>query len=187
MFANLGDRRIGMLVGPHRVPALLAQRDDVEIGGVALVGAMGRVLRAPELRHVNVGAGDILDRRIVRFAENQRVSRVGDEGIAGADLHSMRVALDRDGVVGVGDQDGAAGHGVEVGDVAEVSSAECTMGAAETWSPECPLQSDYGKRWIYACSVALSLTLAYNRSHGKAPSFAARAVRRARLDDRARL
>lgn len=50
-----------------------------------------------------------------RLAQRQRVRGVGEECVAGADLHAIGVALDRDRVSGVGDEDGAGGHWGGVG------------------------------------------------------------------------
>src|SRR5207245_7886745 len=43
MVRDFGDRRIGMLVTPDRIRTFVSERDDVEIGGLTLVGTIARI------------------------------------------------------------------------------------------------------------------------------------------------
>ena len=93
-------RRVRRFIGPDSVGgAHTAQRNAV-VCAVALVGAVGGVVRSREQRHVDVLARDVLDRRVARFAERQRLPRIG-HNTAGHRHHDPTcVALDADRVIG---------------------------------------------------------------------------------------
>ncbi len=60
--------------------------------------------------HVDVGAWYVLDLRIFRFPERQRVPGVGQDPVAQDDHHAAAIGFYGDGMVGPGNLDGSLGH-----------------------------------------------------------------------------
>ena len=58
-----------------------------------------------EQRHVDILARDVLDRRIGRFAQGQRFSRVGDDPAGHRDHDPVGIAVDVDRMIGPGNFD----------------------------------------------------------------------------------
>src|SRR5207244_8615026 len=83
------------LVAPYGVGRTVAAERNAEIGAIALVRAVGGVIRPLEERHVDILARDVLGRGIGRFAERQSFSGVGDDPPCDSDHHPAGVALDR--------------------------------------------------------------------------------------------
>src|SRR4029077_5627527 len=71
-----------------------------------LVGAVGNAVSPLEQRHFDVLARDILHGRVAGFTERQRIPRIGDNASCDLDDDTMRIALDRDGMIRPRDLDG---------------------------------------------------------------------------------
>ena len=122
VIADRLDGGIGRLVSPDRIDGALAARRDREVRGIALVWAIRRMVRAFELRHVDILSRDVEDGRVMRFTQRQRVARVGDDTPRDRDHDARRIALDRDRMIGAGNLHGsrrvrdiAGGHDVLLG------------------------------------------------------------------------
>jgi len=96
--ADLLHRRVGLFVGPHRVLGEAAVHQDRVVRSVALVWAMGLVVRPREVLHRDVRAGEVDHRRIIRLLQDQDVAAVGDHvlpvhrppvGLRGLDIDRM--------------------------------------------------------------------------------------------------
>jgi hypothetical protein len=59
-----------------------------------------------ELRHIDILARDVLDRRVACFTEIQRIAAVGQYRAADRDHDPFGVTLDRDGMIRSWDLDG---------------------------------------------------------------------------------
>jgi hypothetical protein len=59
-----------------------------------------------EERHVDILARDVVDRRIPRFPQGQRVPRLDDDATRDLDYDAIAVALDRDWMIRAGNLDG---------------------------------------------------------------------------------
>ena len=57
-------------------------------------------------RHVDIPAGDVLDRRIARFPQRQRAPTIGSDAARNLDHDSIAAALDRDRMIRAWDLDG---------------------------------------------------------------------------------
>src|SRR4029077_9420892 len=101
-----GDRRVGLLVGPDGIDRALATGLNTEIGAVALVGAVGDVVSPLKQRHVNVLARDMLHGWVARLTEHQRRPCIGDNASCDLDDDTIRIALNRDGMIRPRDPDG---------------------------------------------------------------------------------
>ena len=97
-----GDRRIGLLVGPDGFDRALATGRNAVIGAVALVGAVGDA-RAMSCRRPCAGH---LYGWAARLTERQRLPCIGDNASCDLDDDTMRIALDRDGMIRPRDLDG---------------------------------------------------------------------------------
>jgi hypothetical protein len=103
------DRRYRLIrrfVGPHSIGGTIAAGRNAEIRALTLIGAVGGVVRPFQERHVDILAGNILDRRITRFPQGQRVPGIGDDAARNLDHDSIAVALDRDRMIPTGGLDG---------------------------------------------------------------------------------
>src|SRR4029077_5053121 len=69
---DLGNRGIGLLIGPDRVGGFAARGVDAVIGGLALIGTMARMLATFEQFHMHVLAGDVVHRWVCRLLQGQR-------------------------------------------------------------------------------------------------------------------
>jgi hypothetical protein len=94
-----GDRRVRLLVGPDSIDRALATKRNAVIGAVAFLGAVGDVVSPLEQRHVDVLARDILHGWVTRLTERQRLPCIGDNPSCDLDDDTMRIALDRDGMI----------------------------------------------------------------------------------------
>src|SRR5205807_539830 len=102
------DRRDGSvwgLITPHSIDRTLAAERNAEVGGVPLVGAIGRAICPRQERHIDILARDVMDRRIMGLAERQRFARVGNNAARDRDDYSLGVAFDRDRMIRAGDFD----------------------------------------------------------------------------------
>src|ERR1700720_3174968 len=99
MVLDRGDRRVGLLVGPDGIDRALATGRNAVIGAVALVRAVGDVVRSLEQRHVDVLARDILHGWVACLTERQRLPCIGDNASRDLDDDTTRIALDRYGMV----------------------------------------------------------------------------------------
>src|ERR1700724_3525166 len=106
MVLDRGDLRVGLLVGPDGIDRALATGRNAVIGAVALVRAVGDVVRSLEQRHVDVLARDILHGWVACLTERQRLPCIGDNASCDLDDDTMRIALDRDGMIRPRDLDG---------------------------------------------------------------------------------
>src|SRR4051794_39505898 len=70
---DLGDRSIGSFVGPHRVHRPVPAAGNAVVRAVALVRTVGRMLRSLQQGHVDILAGDIVDRRVRGLPQYQGV------------------------------------------------------------------------------------------------------------------
>src|SRR5476649_1153915 len=104
-----GNGIIRRLISPDGIDGAFTAGRNAEVAGVALVRAIGGVAAAFELAHVDVLARDVLDRRIGRFAQRQRVLAVGDDAAGKLDGDAAGGAFYRDRMVGAGDFDGFGG------------------------------------------------------------------------------
>ena len=68
VLGNSGDSRVRHLVGPHGVDTVVSQWLQIEVVGVALERAIARMLLIEPKNSVDILAGDVLDRWIVRLA-----------------------------------------------------------------------------------------------------------------------
>jgi hypothetical protein len=103
---DAGDGHIGRLVGPHRIDRARAAQRDAEVGGVPLVGAVSGMVGPFEERHVDVAARDVVDRRIARFPQRQRVQSIGNDAAGGLYDDSLSAAGNGDRMVRAGNLDG---------------------------------------------------------------------------------
>ena len=87
------------LIGPHGVRGTISAEWDAEVGAVALIGAIGGVLRALEERHVNVIAGHVVNRRIAGLAKDESVPRIGHDAARDRDHDSVGIVLDGDRMI----------------------------------------------------------------------------------------
>ncbi len=101
-----GDRGEWCFVRPHGVDRALPACRDAVIVAVTFIGAVGTVIGPFQQRHVDVGARDVQDRRVVAFVHQQCRVRVGDDPAAGGNAYALRVRIDRDRMVRSGNLDG---------------------------------------------------------------------------------
>src|SRR5690606_27267760 len=87
---------------PHRVHRLAIADAQRVIDGIALVGAVGRVLRALEIFELGVLARDVEHRPQRRLLERERTARIRHHTAVEAHAHVVRVRLDGYGMVGSG-------------------------------------------------------------------------------------
>src|SRR5260370_4012137 len=88
------------LIRPHCVAGTITARRNAVVGSVALVGAVRGVFAARERGHIDVPAADVLNGRIGRLAQCQRVACVCDNFSADFDHDARPVRFNRNGVVG---------------------------------------------------------------------------------------
>src|ERR1700730_8504238 len=88
-----GNGRVRFLVGPNGIDRALPADRNAEISAVALVGAVGGVIRPLEQREVDVLPGNVLDRRVGCLSERQGVARVGDHPPGNRDHHPVWIAF----------------------------------------------------------------------------------------------
>src|SRR3984893_17758987 len=112
MGLDRGDRHVGLLVGPDGIDRALATGRNAAIGAVALVRAVGDVVRSLEQRHVEVLARDILHGWVACLTERQRLPCIGDNASCDLDDDTTRIALDRYGMVRPRDLDGLCLFGI---------------------------------------------------------------------------
>src|SRR6266404_5045026 len=101
-----GDRRVRLLVGPNGVSRAPATGRNAVISAVALVGAVGGAVSPLEQRHFDVLARDILHGWVAGLTERQCTPCIGDNASCDLDDDTMRIALDRDGMIRPRDLDG---------------------------------------------------------------------------------
>ena len=75
MILDRGDGCIRCLVGPYRVHRSLSAERNAVVGAIALVGAIGVMVRSFQQRHVDILLRDVLDRGVTRSL-NVRAFRV---------------------------------------------------------------------------------------------------------------
>src|ERR1700692_1709735 len=106
MILDRGNRSVGCFVGPDSVDGAISASGNAKVSAVALVGAVGGVVRSLEQRQIHVLARNVLDGRIARLAERQSILRIGHNASSGRHDDAMRVALNRDRMVRARNLDG---------------------------------------------------------------------------------
>ena len=86
MSLDLRNSRVRILVRPHRVDGLLSSNWNAIVISIAFVRTVGSVIRPFQLGEVNMLTRNILNGRIIRFAECQ--------GVVGISYHTTRYGYD---------------------------------------------------------------------------------------------
>src|SRR4030095_783084 len=72
------DGRIRRLIDPDGILRSMSADRNAVVGAVALVGAVGTMVRAFQQRHVDILSRDVLDRRIRSFLQGQCLPSIRD-------------------------------------------------------------------------------------------------------------
>ena len=92
-----GDGGIRRSVSPNRIHRSLSTERNAVVGAVALVGAVRVMVRAFQQRHVDILAGDVLDRPIRSLCQRQCISGVGNRAARYRHGDARRIPVDRIG------------------------------------------------------------------------------------------
>src|SRR5713101_9612516 len=75
---NLRNSRKRILVRPHRIDGLLSSSRNAVVIAIALIRAVGIVVRSFQLGEINILTWNVLNRGILRFAKRQGVAVIGN-------------------------------------------------------------------------------------------------------------
>src|ERR1700730_18692607 len=95
-----GDSWIRCLVGPYLFNRSVAAERNAVVSAVALVGAIGVMVRSFQQRHVDILLRDVLDRSVTSLSQRKRISGVRDDAARYRHGDSRRIRLARHPVGG---------------------------------------------------------------------------------------
>src|SRR5437867_1004865 len=91
---DLHNSRKRILVRPHRIDGLLSSSGNAVVITIAFIRAVGNVVRPFQLRKINLLTWNVLNGRIRRFAERQRVAGIGNHTACDGYDNASGIALD---------------------------------------------------------------------------------------------
>src|SRR5258708_12357742 len=94
MSLDLRHGRKWVLVGPNRIDGLLSSGGNAVIIALAFIGAVRNVVRALQLRKINVLYWNVLNGRICRFLECQGLAGIGNHTTSGGHDHPSWISPD---------------------------------------------------------------------------------------------
>ncbi len=110
---NLGNSGVRSLISPHRIGGAHPSRRDAVVSAIALVRAVGGVVRPLQERHVDVLARDVLNRRVGGLSQGQSLASIGDDPARQRHGDPHRIRRDRNRVIRSGELYRFRLHGVE--------------------------------------------------------------------------
>jgi hypothetical protein len=94
-----------LFIAPDGIDGACVADGNGEVAAIALIRAVGRVLRPLQEPHVHVLARNVEDGRIGCFLQRQGRARIGDDMPGERHDDPVRVARDRDRMIGAGNFD----------------------------------------------------------------------------------
>src|SRR6266496_5197047 len=92
--SDLLDGRERILVRPHRIDGLLSSSGNAVVIAIAFIRTVGSVIRPFQLGEINILTRNVLNGRIRRFAERQRVARISNHTARDGYDNTSGIALD---------------------------------------------------------------------------------------------
>src|SRR5436190_8212564 len=88
-----------ILVRPHGIDGLPSSSGNAVVIAVPFIGTVGSVIRPFQLGEINMLTRNILNGRIIRFAECQGVAGIGDHAACDRYYDAIGIRLDGDWVI----------------------------------------------------------------------------------------
>src|SRR5438874_9513175 len=89
-----------ILIRPHGLDGLPSSSGNAVVIAVPFIGTVGSVIRPFQLGEINMLTRNILNGRIIRFAECQGVAGIGDHATRDRYYDASTIMLDRNRMIG---------------------------------------------------------------------------------------
>src|SRR6266849_5518077 len=99
MPSNLRNCGKGILVRPHRIDGLLSSGGNAVVIAIALIRAVGNVVRPFQLGEINILTWNVLNGGILRFAKRQGVAGIGNHATRYRHDNASGIELDGDRMI----------------------------------------------------------------------------------------